>query len=88
MNSTIIINVTGNLRLDETTIVKDPIVTVSNANDDYISNSVLTTSIFTSNTQNYNLSRATGSFPYTITWNDEDVRTCVENWIELHRVTI
>jgi hypothetical protein len=53
MNSAIIINVTGTLRLDETTIVVNPIVTVTNANDNYLSNSVSTTSNFTSNTQNY-----------------------------------
>jgi hypothetical protein len=85
-NSAIIINVTGTLRLDETTIVKDPIVSVTNANDDYINSSVNTISLFTSNTENYNLSRETGSFMYIQTWNDADVKTCVENWIEQHRV--
>lgn len=85
-NSAIIINVTGTLRLDETTIVKDPIVTVTNANDDYTNNTVSTTSNFTSSTENYEFSRPTGSFQYVETWTDEDVRTCVENWIEEHRI--
>lgn len=85
-NSAIIINVTGTLRLDDTTIVKDPIVTVTNANDDYISSTVATTSNFTSSTENYEFSRPTGSFDYVETWTDEDVRTCVENWIEEHRI--
>lgn len=85
-NSAIIINVNGVLKLDDTTTVKNPIVSVTNANDDYTSNSVLTTSLFTSNDENYNLSRQTGSFNYIETWNDDDVRTCVENWIEEHKV--
>jgi len=85
-NSAIIINVTGTLRLDDTTIVVNPIVTVTNANDDYISNTVATTSNFTSSTENYEFSRPTGSFGYIDTWTDEDVRTCVENWIEEHRI--
>ena len=84
--SAIIINVTGTLRLDDTTIVKDPIVSVTNANDDYINNIVSTTSIFTSNTQNYEFSRSTGFFSYEETWSDEDVKVCVENWIEEHRI--
>jgi len=50
MNSAIIINVTGTLKLDDTTIVTNPIVTVKNANDDYLSNSVSTTRFFTSDT--------------------------------------
>jgi hypothetical protein len=87
MTSAIIINVTGVIQLDSTTIVKNPIVSVSNANDNYFDNSVLTTSIFTSDTENYQFSRETGSFNYVETWNDNDVRTCVENWIEQHRVT-
>ena len=84
--SAIIINVTGTLRLDETTIVKDPIVSVTNANDDYIQNLVATTSNFTSSTENYVFSRPTGSFSYVDTWSDEDVRICVEAWIEQHRI--
>jgi hypothetical protein len=85
-NSAIVINVTGTLRLDDTTIVKDPIVSVTNANDDYIQNSVATTSTFTSSTQNYEFSRFTGSFSYIETWTDADVRACVETWIEEHRI--
>ena len=84
--SAIIINVTGTLRLDQTTIVKDPIVSVTNANDDYISNTVSTTSSFTSSTQNYEFSRSTGSFSYLETWTDADVKACVEAWIEEHRI--
>ena len=84
--SAIIINVIGTLRLDETTIVKNPIVTVTNANDDYISNLVSTTSSFTSSTQNYEFSRSTGSFSYLETWTDADVKACVEAWIEQHRI--
>jgi hypothetical protein len=84
--SAIIINVIGTLQLDESTIVKDPIVSVTNANDDYISNSVNTTSTFTSNSENYQFSRSTGSFSYEETWSDEDVKICVENWIEQHRI--
>jgi hypothetical protein len=84
--SAIIINVTGTLRLDETTIVKDPIVSVTNANDDYIQNTVATTSSFTSSTENYQFSRPTGTFAYVETWSDEDVRICVEAWIEEHRI--
>jgi hypothetical protein len=86
MNLTIIINVQGVLRLDDKTTVKNPIVSVTNANDDYINSSVSTISLFTSNEENYNLSRATGSFNYVETWEDTDVKTCVENWIEEHRV--
>jgi hypothetical protein len=71
--SAIIINVTGVLRLDETTIVKDPIVSVTNANDDYLQNSVATQSLFTSSTENYQFSRPTGTFEYVETWSDEDV---------------
>jgi len=85
-SSAIVINVTGTLRLDETTIVVNPIVSVTNANDDYISNSVATTSSFTSNTENYEFSRPTGSFDYVETWDDADVTTCVEDWIEEHRI--
>jgi hypothetical protein len=88
MNSAIIINVTGTLRLDETTIVVNPIVTVTNANDNYLSNSVSTTSNFTSNTQNYEFSRPTGTFDYVETWSDEDVKACVEEWINEHLVTL
>lgn len=88
MNSAIIINVIGTLRLDETTIVVNSIVTVTNANDDYLSNSVSTTSNFTSNTQNYEFSRPTGTFDYVETWSDEDVRACVEEWINEHLVTL
>jgi hypothetical protein len=84
--SAIIINVTGTLRLDDTTIVKDPIVSVTNANDDYIQNTVATTSNFTSSTENYQFSRSTGSFSYIETWTDSDVRACVEAWIEEHRI--
>jgi hypothetical protein len=84
--SAIVIDVTGTLRLDETTIVVNPIVSVTNANDDYINNSVATTSNFTSNTENYEFSRPTGTFDYVETWSDSDVRTCVEAWIEDHRV--
>jgi hypothetical protein len=84
--SAIIINVTGTLRLDETTIVKDPIVTVTNANDDYIQNIVSTTSNFTSATENYEFSRFTGSFSYVETWTDAEVRDCVETWIDEHRI--
>ena len=84
--SAIIINVTGTLRLDDTTIVKDPIVTVTNANDDYIQNIVSTTSNFTSATENYEFSRPTGSFSYLETWTDADVRACVETWIDEHRI--
>jgi hypothetical protein len=87
MNTTIIINVQGILRLDEKTTVKNPIISVTNANDNYINSSVDTVSLFTSSTENYNLSRATGSFNYVETWNDEDVKNCVENWINEHRVT-
>jgi hypothetical protein len=86
MNLTIIINVQGVLRLDDKTTVKNPIVSVTNANDNYIDSSVNTVSVFTSSTENYNLSRATGSFNYVETWDDEDVKSCVENWIEQHRV--
>ena len=88
MNSAIIINVTGTLKLDDTTIVTNPIVTVTNANDDYLSNSVSTTSNFTSNTQNYEFSRPTGTFDYIETWSDEDVRAYVEEWINEHLVTL
>jgi hypothetical protein len=84
--SAITINVTGTLRLDETTVVKDPIVSVTNANDDYLQNSVATQSLFTSNSKNYQFSRPTGSFAYVETWSDEDVRICVEAWIEEHRI--
>ena len=84
--SAIIINVTGTLQLDESTIVKDPIVSVTNANDNYIDNTVATTSSFTSNTENYQFSISTGSFSYEETWSDEDVKLCVENWIEQHRI--
>lgn len=84
--SAIIINVTGTLRLDEKTLVKDPIVSVTNSNDDYINNIVSTTSTFTSDTQNYEFSRSTGSFSYLETWTDLDVKVCVENWIEEHRI--
>jgi hypothetical protein len=85
-NSAIIIDVTGTLRLDDTTIVTNPIVSVTNANDDYIGNIVLTTSLFTSDTENYQFSRDTGSFSYIETWTDADVRACVENWIDEHRI--
>jgi hypothetical protein len=88
IESAITINVTGVLRLDDTTIVTNPIVSVTNANDNYIDNSVSTSSLFTSNTENYQLSRPTGSFSYVNTWSDEDVRTCVEAWIEEHRVIL
>jgi hypothetical protein len=84
--SAIIINVTGTLKLDDTTIVKDPIVSVTNANDDYISTSVATTSTFTSSTENYEFSRPTGSFNYVGAWTDEDVKICVQSWIEEHRI--
>jgi hypothetical protein len=84
--SAIIINVIGTLQLDETTIVVNPIVTVTNANDNYITNTVSTTSTFTSNTENYEFSRSTGSFSYEQTWTDQDVRNCVEAWIEEHRI--
>jgi hypothetical protein len=87
MNTTIIINVTGILRLDEKTTVKNPIVSVTSANDNYINSEVSTASVFTSNDEKYNLSRATGSFNYVETWTDEDVKNCVENWINEHRVT-
>jgi hypothetical protein len=86
IQSAIIINVIGTLQLDESTIVKDPIVSVTNANDDYISNTVAITCDFTSNTENYQFSRSTGSFSYEETWSDEDVKICVENWIEEHRI--
>jgi hypothetical protein len=86
--SAIIINVTGTLRLDDTTIVKDPIVSVTNANDDYISNTVATTSNFTSSTENYEFSRSTGIFDYVKTWSDEDVRACVEEWIDDHLIIL
>jgi hypothetical protein len=88
MNSAIIINVTGTLKLDDTTIVTNPIVTVINANDDYLLNSVSTTSNFTSDTENYQFSRPTGTFEYVETWSDEDVRACVEAWINNHLVTL
>jgi hypothetical protein len=84
--SAIIINVTGTLRLDDTTIVKNPIVSVTNANDNYISNTVETQSLFTSSTENYEFSRPTGTFAYVNTWSDEDVRICVETWIDEHRI--
>ena len=86
IQSAIIINVIGTLRLDDTTILKDPIVSVTNANDDYIQNTVATTSTFTSSTENYEFSRPTGSFNYVDTWSDEDVIICVEAWIEEHRI--
>jgi hypothetical protein len=88
INSVIIINVIGTLKLDDTTIVTNPIVTVTNANDDYIQNSVSTTSNFTSDTKNYQFSRPTGDFDYVETWSDEDVRACVEEWINDHLVTL
>ena len=88
MNSAIIINVTGTLRLDETTIVVNPIVSVTNANDDYIGNIVFTTSLFTSDTENYQFSRPTGIFNYVDTWDDADVTACVEEWINDHLVVI
>ena len=88
IQSAITINVTGVLRLDETTLVTNPIVSVTNANDNYTDNLVSTSSLFTSDTENYQLSRPTGSFNYVDTWNDEDVRTCVEAWIEEHRVNL
>jgi hypothetical protein len=84
--SAIIINVTGTIRLDETTIIVNPIVSVTNANDNYIDNTVATISFFTSNTENYQFSRSTGSFSYQETWTDEYVKLCVENWIEQHRI--
>ena len=87
LNSLIIINVTGTLKLDETTFVTNPIVSVTNANDNYTDNSVSTSSLFTSNTENYQLSRPTGSFSYEETWTDADVRNCVEAWIEEHKVS-
>jgi hypothetical protein len=88
IQSAIIINVTGILKLDDTTIVTNPIVTVTNANDDYISSTVSTTSNFTSDTENYKFSRPTGIFDYIETWSDEDVRACVEEWINDHLVTL
>jgi hypothetical protein len=88
INSAIIINVTGILKLDDTTIVTNPIVTVTNANDDYISSTVSTTSTFTSTTENYEFSRPTGAFEYVETWSDEDVRACVEEWIDEHLITL
>jgi hypothetical protein len=86
MNLTIIINVQGVLKLDDTTTVKNPIVSVTNANDNYINSSVDTVSVFTSSTENYEFSRPTGSFNYVDSWSDEDVRICVEAWIEEHRI--
>jgi hypothetical protein len=88
IQSAIIINVIGTLKLDDTTIVTNPIVTVTNANDNYLSNSVSTTSIFTSDTENYEFSRPTGTFEYIETWSDEDVRTCVEEWIDEHLMVV
>jgi hypothetical protein len=88
INSVIIINITGTLKLDDTTIVTNPIVTVTNANDDYLSNTVSTTSLFTSDTENYQFSRPTGAFNYVETWSDEDVRVCVEEWINEHLITL
>jgi hypothetical protein len=85
-NSAIIINVTGILKLDDTTIVTNPIVSVTNANDDYLLNLVSTSSLFTSDKENYEFSRPTGSFNYVDTWSDEDVRICVETWIDEHRI--
>jgi hypothetical protein len=84
--SAIIINVVGVLRLDNTTIVTNPIVSVTNANDDYIQNTVSTASSFTSDKENYQFSRPTGTFDYEETWSDEDVKICVEAWIEQHRI--
>ena len=63
-------------------IVTNPIVSVTNANDDYIQNTVATTSSFTSDKENYEFSRPTGIFDYVETWDDEDVKKCVETWIE------
>ena len=88
IQSVIIINVTGTLKLDDTTIVTNPIVTITNTNDNYILNSVSTTSIFTSDTENYQFSRPTGTFEYIETWSDEDVRTCVEEWIDEHLMVV
>jgi hypothetical protein len=86
MNLTIIINVQGVLKLDNTTFVTNPIVSVTNANDDYINSSVNTVSVFTSSTENYEFSRFTGSFSYVETWTDADVMACVETWINEHRI--
>jgi hypothetical protein len=88
IQSAIIINVTGTLKLDDTTIATNPIVTVINANDDYLLNSVSTTSNFTSDTENYQFSRPTGTFEYVETWSDEDVIACVEVWIDEHLITL
>ena len=88
IQSAITINVTGILKLDDTTIVTNPIVAVTNANDDYIQNSVATTSTFTSSTENYQFSRPTGTFEYVETWSDEDVKTCVEEWIDEHLMVV
>lgn len=86
MNLSIIINVIGTLQIDSTTIVTNPTVSVTNANDDYMNSQVNTASLFTSEVENYNISRQTGSFNYIETWDDDDVKKCVENWIEQHRV--
>lgn len=86
MNLSIIINVIGTLQIDSTTIVTNPTVSVTNANDDYMNSQVNTASLFTSEVENYNLSRQTGSFNYIETWDDDDVKKCVENWIEQHRI--
>jgi hypothetical protein len=88
IQSAIIINVIGTLKLDDTTIVTNPIVTVTNANDNYLSNSVSTTSLFTSDTENYQFSRPTGIFEYVETWSDEDVKACVEEWIDEHLMVV
>jgi len=88
INSVIIINVIGTLKLDDTTIVTNPIVTVTNAKDNYLLNSVSTTSIFTSDKENYEFSRPTGTFDYVETWSDEDVKTCVEEWIDEHLMVV
>lgn len=79
------IQVTGILQLDNKTKVLNPLVTIETALDNYLSSTVDTTSLFTSENQNYQLSRDTGSFDYTETWTDEDVEKHLKNWINGHR---
>lgn len=83
---TIQIQVNGTLKLDNTTIVVNPLLTVETALDNYREKTVFVNCLFTNETEQYSINRDAGSFQYVETWDDENVINHLLQWIEAHKI--
>ena len=83
MSYQIEINFTGRYKLDDGTEIENPLVIGANANDDLIG-TVSVGVYFTSPT--YYLARQIGSFNYTTNWDNNNIITLINSYMNSIKV--